>query len=78
MTSHTNGLPVLGVALPLEGLRLHRNWILDKQRDLEIQDFIWADLLNGDWKPRADEIKKELDGFGGSRLPIWIRTFAQL
>ena len=81
MTAHTNGLPVLGVALPLEGLRLHRNWILDKQRDLEVQDFIWADLLNGDWKPRADEIKKELDGYHG-RLgihgPFWGLSIANM
>jgi len=67
-------LPILGVALPLEGLRLHRDWILEKNRDLEIQDFIWADVLNGDWKPRADEIKKELDGHHGRvgiHGPFW-------
>jgi sugar phosphate isomerase/epimerase len=67
-------LPVLGVALPLEGLRMHRDWILERQRDLEVQDFFWAHVLNGDWKPLADEIKKELDGYQG-RLgihgPFW-------
>jgi hypothetical protein len=41
-------LPVLGVAVPLAGLRQHRDWILERQRDLELQDFCWADVLNGD------------------------------
>jgi sugar phosphate isomerase/epimerase len=70
----TNTLPVLGVALPLDGLRMHRNWILEKQRDLELQDFFHAEALNGDWKPVADAIAKELDGYEG-RLgihgPFW-------
>ncbi len=69
-----NSLPVLGVALPLAGLRLHRDWILEKQRDLEIQDFWPGEVLNGDWKPLADAVKAELDGYTG-RLglhgPFW-------
>jgi sugar phosphate isomerase/epimerase len=73
MTMSTS-LPILGAALPLAGLRQHRAWILDKQRDLEVQDFFWADVLNGDWNPLADEIRKELDGYTG-RLgihgPFW-------
>jgi sugar phosphate isomerase/epimerase len=72
MTAKT--LPVLGAAMPLARLRQHRDWILERQRDLELQDFIWADLLNGDWKPLAAEIKRELDGYTG-RLgihgPFW-------
>jgi sugar phosphate isomerase/epimerase len=67
-------LPLLGAAVPLAGLRQHRDWILERQRDLEIQDFFWADVLNGDWKPLAAEIKRELDGYTG-RLgihgPFW-------
>jgi sugar phosphate isomerase/epimerase len=73
MTASTD-LPVLGVALPLAGLRRHRDWILESQRDLELQDFFWADVLNGDWRPLADEVKGELDGHQG-RLgvhgPFW-------
>ncbi len=73
MSSHKS-LPVLGVALPLAGLRLHRDWILDKQRDVEVQDFFLADVLNGDWKPLADDVLKTLDGHTG-RLgihgPFW-------
>jgi sugar phosphate isomerase/epimerase len=49
-------------------------WILEKQRDLELQDFFWAEVLNGDWKAVADDIRKELDGYTG-RLgvhgPFW-------
>jgi hypothetical protein len=41
-------LPILGVALPLAGARQHRDWILEKQRDLELQDFFWADVLRLD------------------------------
>jgi sugar phosphate isomerase/epimerase len=67
-------LPVLGAALPLAGLRLHRDWILDKQRDVEVQDFFLADVLNGDWQPLADDVLKALDGHTG-RLgihgPFW-------
>jgi sugar phosphate isomerase/epimerase len=73
MTAHQT-LPVLGVALPIAGVRLHRDWILDKQRDLEVQDFWPGDVLNGDWKPLADDLKKVLDGHTG-RLgihgPFW-------
>lgn len=74
-------LPVLGVALPLEGLRQHRSWIIESQRDLELQDFFWAEVLNGDWKPLAEAIRKELDGHTG-RLgihgPFWGFSIASL
>ncbi len=67
-------LPVLGAALPLAGLRLHRDWILEKQRDVEVQDFFLADVLNGDWKPLADDVLMALEGHTG-RLgihgPFW-------
>jgi sugar phosphate isomerase/epimerase len=47
---------------------------MEKQRDLELQDFFEADVLNGDWKPLAETIKRELDGYAG-RLgihgPFW-------
>src|SRR5882757_1792944 len=73
MTTKQN-LPLLGVAVPLSGLRQHRGWILEKQRDLELQDFFWAEVLNGDWKPLAAEIRGVLDGYRG-RLgihgPFW-------
>lgn len=72
-------LPVLGAALPLAGLKMHRDWILEKQRDVEVQDFFWAEVLNGDWRPLAEEVRRTLDGHRG-RLgihgPFWGFTLA--
>ena len=67
-------LPVLGVALPVEALADHIDWILADQRDLEIQDFIWTEVLEGDWRGRCAEAKRILNGYTG-RLgvhgPFW-------
>ena len=67
-------LPVIGAALDLESLRQHRNWILDKHRDLELQSFVKADVLMGDWAPLVQSHKELLDGYQG-RLgihgPFW-------
>lgn len=61
--------PVLGAALPLRQLQQHLNWILEKQRDLELQDFYPAETLEGDWRPLAQQIRGLLDGYRG-RLGI--------
>jgi sugar phosphate isomerase/epimerase len=70
----TDRLPVLGAALDLKNLEAHRGWVLDKQRDLEIQDFFSAAVLDGNWRERADAIRRLLDGYTG-RLgvhgPFW-------
>jgi sugar phosphate isomerase/epimerase len=67
-------LPLLGAALNRRTLPLHREWLLDSQRDLEIQDFIDAAILDGDWEGVVSEIKLLLDGYDG-RLgihgPFW-------
>lgn len=67
-------LPLLGAALNRRTLPLHRQWLLDHQRDLEIQDFIEHTLLDGDAAAIADEIAGLLDGYRG-RLglhgPFW-------
>jgi sugar phosphate isomerase/epimerase len=66
--------PVLGAALSIASLRAHREWLLSRQRDLELQDFFRADVLDGDWRGVADQVKQLLDGFEG-RLgihgPFW-------
>jgi sugar phosphate isomerase/epimerase len=71
-TDHTK--PILGAALTLSGIRMHRDWLLEKQRDLELQDFHNAAALDGDWRAMAGEIRKVLDGHTG-RLgihgPFW-------
>lgn len=67
-------LPVIGAALGTADLETYRDWILDKQRDLELQSFHAPDKLGGDWRPEADRINALLDGYAG-RLgihgPFW-------
>jgi sugar phosphate isomerase/epimerase len=74
MTTAGNSRPVLGAALALRDLETHRDWILARQRDLELQDFHLAEVLDGDWKPLAERIRRLLDGYRG-RLgihgPFW-------
>ncbi|MBV0891907.1 sugar phosphate isomerase/epimerase [Paracoccus sp. Z118] len=70
----TTDLPLLGVAIPTAGIETLQDFILSENRDLELQDFIDADLLNGDWKSVADRAKALLAGHTG-RLgihgPFW-------
>lgn len=67
-------VPVIGAALGANELETYRDWILEKQRDLELQSFFDAAVLSGDWLPVADQIKGLLDGYTG-RLgihgPFW-------
>ena len=66
--------PVLGAALSINSLPAYRPWLLSRQRDLELQDFFRAEVLDGDWRSVADKVKQLLDGFKG-RLgihgPFW-------
>lgn len=66
--------PVLGAAMAIEHLALHRSWLIERQRDLELQDFFSADVLDGDWQTPLMRIKSLLDGYKG-RLgihgPFW-------
>jgi sugar phosphate isomerase/epimerase len=72
-------LPILGAAMTLDELEIHRDWLLEKQRDLELQSFVDADVLNGAWAPLAARARKLLDGHEG-RLgihgPFWGFTIA--
>ena len=68
-------LPVIGAALPVDALPTYRDWLFDKDRDLELQTFHQPEMLVGDaWRDAADAAKKALDGFKG-RLgihgPFW-------
>lgn len=51
-----------------------QDFILSENRDLELQDFFTAAMLDGDWKPVADRAKALLAGYKG-RLgihgPFW-------
>ncbi|GAA0776346.1 sugar phosphate isomerase/epimerase [Roseibium denhamense] len=62
-------LPILGAALTVPSLETHRELMLDKQRDLELQDFCSSEILNGDWRPIVEKALALLDGHTG-RLGI--------
>lgn len=70
----SNSLPVIGACLQVPQIAEYRDWIFEKDRDLEVQSFFSADVLDGDWAPLAEEAKKTLDGYKG-RLgihgPFW-------
>ena len=67
-------LPVVGAALTIGDLPAHRDWLLEAPRDLELQSFVDAEVLNGDWAPAVAEARRLLDGHQG-RLgihgPFW-------
>lgn len=64
-----SNLPVLGAAMRLDYVEQHRDWLLEKPRDLELQDFVTADTLEGDWAPLVKRAANLLDGHSG-RLGI--------
>ncbi len=72
-------LPVLGACLPVAALPDHLDWLLEDARDLELQDFCEAEVLNGDWRERARTARALLAGYRG-RLgihgPFWGFTVA--
>lgn len=67
-------LPIAGAAMMIEEIDAHRDWLLEKPRDLEIQNFSKAEVLESDWTPLVDRAKTLLDGHTG-RLgihgPFW-------
>jgi len=62
-------LPIVGAAMMAKHLDQHHNWLLESQRDLELQDYFDPALLEGDWRGRAEWSKERLSGFTG-RLGI--------
>ena len=63
----TKPLPVLGAALTLDMLALHQPWVLEHQRDVEIQSFASPQWLTGDMTPRLERTLALLDGHTGRR-----------
>ena len=62
-------LYTIGAALPVNQLEAHRDWLIDKQRDLEIQDPFRPEVLDGDWRAVAKAAKQALRNYTG-RLGI--------
>ncbi len=61
-------LPVVGAQLTVLDLDRHRDWLIEKNRDLELPEFCMADILRAPG-PFIDQAKKKLDGWQG-RLGI--------
>lgn len=59
----------IGAALLVDKLPTHREWIFSENRDLEIQDFVFAKVFRDGWKDTADRVKEAINGFEG-RLGI--------
>lgn len=58
-------LPKIGAALPVEALPTYRDWLIDGQRDLEIQDAFNPAVLDGEWQALAQKARSLLDGYMG-------------
>ena len=67
-------IPVIGAALGINDLVTYRDWILEKQRDLELQSFHEASVLDGDWMSVYEQCRPHLEAYTG-RLgihgPFW-------
>lgn len=61
-------LPVVGAQLSVLDLDRHRDWLFEKNRDLELPEFCMADILRAP-EPFVDMAKSKLDGWTG-RLGI--------
>ena len=67
-------LPILGAALCRASLADHVHWLRQAPRDLELQHFVDAEVLDGDWSGLAEEVNRLLDGHEGRRGihgPFW-------
>lgn len=56
---------LVGAALLSFDLPKYSDWILSENRDLEIQDPCMPAILDSNWRPLADQIKSQLDGYTG-------------
>jgi len=65
--THDRSPPVIGAALQHDTLIALRDWIFEADRDVELQDFIGGDVLDGDWRPLAAQLRAALDGHRGRR-----------
>lgn len=61
--------PVVGAAMYAETLSTYAEWVIADQRDLELADAVFPDVLDNDSSALVADIKSKLDGFSG-RLGI--------
>ncbi len=57
--------PVLGAAMPIAQLAAHQAWILEHNRDLEIQNAFDPKFLDSDKTDAVSEVKRALAGYTG-------------
>lgn len=57
--------PAAGAAMPIAQLETYASWLIAGQRDLEIQDAIQPETLDGDWRPLVERARALLDGHVG-------------
>lgn len=55
----------VGAALPVHRLPDFRDWLFEKDRDLELQTFVMPDVLDGDWRGLADQVNATMAGYKG-------------
>jgi sugar phosphate isomerase/epimerase len=74
MSGTSQARPVLGAAVVIGDLERLHNWVMERQRDLELQEFAYAQVLEGDWRPLVGRYRDLLSGHTG-RLgihgPFW-------
>ncbi|MEM7211263.1 MAG: sugar phosphate isomerase/epimerase family protein [Pseudomonadota bacterium] len=64
----------IGAALPVNRLANYRDWLFEKDRDVELQTFHAADVLEGNWRELADQVNAVLNGHKGRigmHGPFW-------
>lgn len=70
----SHALPIVGAALPVHRLADFRDWLFEKNRDLELQTFHAPDVLDGNWRELADQVRSVMNGFEGRigmHGPFW-------
>jgi len=75
----TNTIPLIGACLPVDAIAQYRDWLFDSDRDIELQSFHTAEVLESDWQSISDEANRLLDGHNGRigiHGPFWGFTIA--
>src|SRR5262249_50666258 len=62
-------LPVVGAAMPVALLSEHAEWLVERQRDVELYEGYEPEVLDGDWRALTRQVRQVLDGYTG-RLGI--------